>query len=64
MRNKPKAPPNRKAPRRLNTGRDSDLLTLEKIIIHARPVKSGQGARHINEIIPAVMAEIGRRTKR
>lgn len=59
---KPKAPAKRKAPRR-NTGRSKELLLIEKIIIHARPVKSS-GPRHISEILAAIFADLERRAKR
>lgn len=50
----------RNAPRRLNTGRVDELFTVEKIIVHARPVNHAgvKTWRRVSELLPAVLALI------
>ncbi len=54
------------APRRRNTERDNKLFTVEKVIIHARPVNSSSSKtwRKVSELLPAVFALIAARQGR
>lgn len=50
----------RNAPRLAGTERIENLLLVEKLIIHARPVNGpgARGSRHVGEILPGVFAQL------